>query len=620
MTLVAQIPATGFRLWMEQITRIGWRIRLAQFLLILIQLAMVMILLRLFEIEPGSGLLRILPLVFIGFVVHAMMPARWRLQFFLLLSILALGVVLGWAAGAAVVTIALALIGICHLRAAFAVRIFLLLVVAGALAVFRGGWMPQLAGVGRPLAEPRLAKLVLPVLGSMFMFRLVIYMYDLRQEERLKDSGKPLKGAMAPALPWARLCYFFLLPNVCFPLFPIVDYRSYRRTYYDTDALMIYQKGVSWICLGLVQLLLYRAVYHYLVPAPEDVQGLAGIVRFMVSSYLVYIRVVGQFHLITGILCLFGFNLPPAHTFYLLASGFTDFWRRARIEWKDFMVKIFYYPTLVPLQRRWGATPALIGATVSVFVATWLLHSYQWFWLQGDFRLSESDGVFWTIVGGCVLMNSLLEARRVRAKMAPELTLRFAVLRAIKTIGMFIFMCVLWSYWSSPSYRIWVSYLTAVENSGPAAYGALGVGLSVLLGIGVLAQFVVARLSPPSNTRSPQASGARVATFWRPGAVVVATGVLLILRLPQAHPPMGNRLAAVIANLSTNQLNAMDQERQESSYYEVLLDEPRSTAARIGAEGTSTGEAGRPQGAGAGEPSTGAAHSAPPKGDPETDR
>ena len=32
------------------------------------------------------------------------------------------------------------------------------------------------------------------------------------------------------------LSYFFMLPNACFPLFPVIDYKTFRRNYYDEDA------------------------------------------------------------------------------------------------------------------------------------------------------------------------------------------------------------------------------------------------------------------------------------------------------------------------------------------------------------------------------------------------
>lgn len=549
------------------------------------QLGLLFVLLRVLEIEPSSGLPRILPLVFGGFVVHALLPLRWRLQFFLLLSVAAFGLVLGPIAGGMLVVLGLVLIGVCHLPIAFLIRVLLLIAIAGVLAAIHAGWMDLPTALASAPDAPSLSQLVLPVLGSMFMFRLVIYLYDLRHEQRAPADKESARAASMPGSVWARLSYFFLLPNICFLLFPVVDYRTYRRTYYDRDANGIYEKGVWWICLGLIHLLLYRLVYHYLVPAPEDVQGLGGVVRFMVASYLVYLRVVGQFHLITGLLCLFGFNLPPAHHFYLLASSFTDFWRRARIDWKDFMVKVFYYPTLVPLQRKWGPPLALVAGTIVVFVTTWLLHSYQWFWLRGDFRLSRNDAVFWTIIGGCVLVNSLLEARRSRAR-AAGWSLGPSVAYALKVMGMFAFMCVLWSYWSSPSLAVWLSYLTAARESGAGAYVALAGALLGVGGVGVLATFIAARVAGasarPRGRREPES---RAGFRWRPAVVLAVATTLLLASVPATNRVLKGPILDVVSTLGTNRLNVFDQEMEDRGYYEVLLDEPRSTAAWITAPG-----------------------------------
>ncbi|MBA3342920.1 MAG: hypothetical protein H0T48_13950 [Gemmatimonadaceae bacterium] len=575
--------------WRERLGTASGPGKLAGFLAITAQLGLLLVLLRLFEIEPGSGLPRILPLVFAGFVVHAALPLTWRLPFFLLLSLAAIVLVLGPVAGPVLILIGLVLVGLCHLPVAFTIRALLVALVAAGLAATLAGWIKLPSTVGQSVAMPDLPKMVLPVLGSMFMFRLVIYLYDLRHDEQARTAGTPARArAVPPASLSARLSYFFLLPNVCFLLFPVVDFRTYRRTYYDTDENTIYQRGVWWICLGLVYLLAYRLVYHYLVPSPEDVQGLGGIVRFMTSSYLVYLRVVGQFHLIAGLLCLFGFNLPPAHRYFLLAAGFTDFWRRARIEWKDFMVKVFYYPTLVPVQRRLGATPALVIATIFVFVVTWLLHAYQWFWLRGDFRLSGSDGVFWTIIGGCVLVNSLIEARGPRARPAPGWGFRPALVRAAKVVGLFAFMSVLWSYWSSPSVRIWLSYLTAAGESGPGSWAILAAGLLGLIAAGVAAQYLAARLAVAAATMRTRSKPAwQRPAVWRPASVLAMATVLLLLRVPATGSALGAPAADVVAAVATNRLNAMDLERHDRSYYEVLLDETRSTAAWLASPGVS---------------------------------
>jgi hypothetical protein len=67
------------------------------------------------------------------------------------------------------------------------------------------------------------------------------------------------------------------------------------------------------------------------------------LLRYMTWPFLLYLRVSGQFHIIVGILHLFGFTCRR-RTRYFLASSFTDFWRRINIYWKDFMMKLFYYP------------------------------------------------------------------------------------------------------------------------------------------------------------------------------------------------------------------------------------------------------------------------------------
>jgi dTDP-4-amino-4,6-dideoxygalactose transaminase len=75
------------------------------------------------------------------------------------------------------------------------------------------------------------------------------------------------------------------------------------------------------------------------------------------------------------LLHMFSFNLPETHHLYLLASSFTDFWRRINIYWKDFVMKLFFYPTHFAL-RKVGPIRAMSVATVVTFIATWLAVSY----------------------------------------------------------------------------------------------------------------------------------------------------------------------------------------------------------------------------------------------------
>jgi D-alanyl-lipoteichoic acid acyltransferase DltB (MBOAT superfamily) len=205
------------------------------------------------------------------------------------------------------------------------------------------------------------------------------------------------------------------LPNVVFPFFPVVDYSTFRRTYYNDDQHKIYQTGVDWIVRWIIHLILYRFINYYLTIAPEDVSNTPELVRFLITNFALYLRISGQFHLIVGILHLFGFGLPETHRLYFLASSFTDLWRRINIYWTGFMMKVFYYPTYFKI-RQWGATSSLVLATAFVFFMTWFLHAYQWFWLRGNFLLTAPDILFWSILAMLVLANTLYDVGHSRKR------------------------------------------------------------------------------------------------------------------------------------------------------------------------------------------------------------
>ena len=100
------------------------------------------------------------------------------------------------------------------------------------------------------------------------------------------------------------------------------------------------------------------SIYHHLSLTPLEVDNGGELARFVLSNYGLYLRISGHFHFIVGLLQLFGFNLPETHHRFYLASSFSDFWRRINIYWKDFMMRVFYFPMLFRLQalRRQAGT------------------------------------------------------------------------------------------------------------------------------------------------------------------------------------------------------------------------------------------------------------------------
>jgi len=416
-------------------------------------------------------------------------------------------------------------------------RVLLIGAAGLGLGLLRVGW-----------AEVPVPASVWPILGAMFMFRLMVYLYDIRND--------PTLGSF-----WARLSYFFLLPNVCFPLFPVVDYKTYCKNYYNEDRRRIYQGGLQWIYRGVLQLILYRLVYQTLVLDPADVADVATLGHYLIWPFLLYLRVSGQFHIIVGMLRLFGFNLPETHHEYFLASSFTDFWRRINIYWKDFMMKLFYYPAFFAL-RKSGPTRALVLATVLVFAVTWFFHGYQTFWLQGAFHFTPNDGLFWAVLGVLVVVNALWEVNHGRARALTQRSQPWgATFRlAAKTVGMYCGISVLWSLWSTESLTTWLSLWSAAgrwpERVTWPTLACLAV--PVVIGVVVIAK---ARAWVPRPSLSLEARGVLVA---------VGAACLVVLTSHRVSAELGAAGETLVALRSAG-LNQADAVAMERGYYENLM-------------------------------------------------
>ena len=198
----------------------------------------------------------------------------------------------------------------------------------------------------------------------------------------------------------------------------MIDYRAFQRGYFARGIHEIQRAGLVMMSRGTVHLLLYRVIDRLLLISADAVHDPLSLAGYLVCNYLLYLRVSGQFHMACGLLHLFGFQLPETHHHYLLATGFTDYWRRINIYWKDFMVRLVFNPVVFRLKRR-PQPVALAVATAVVFVVTWLLHAYQSFWLRGIWGFSAPDALFWGILGVLVLINVQLDARRVRGERRP---------------------------------------------------------------------------------------------------------------------------------------------------------------------------------------------------------
>jgi hypothetical protein len=516
----------------EEVVDIG------KFLVLAVQLVLLAVLIRRYNVE-SVAFFQLTILAFAGFAIHYFLPLDHRLTFFLLLSLSAIVLVLGVGPATWLVGIGVMVIGVCHLPLALSIRVALLAVIGGFLIAMRHGVIPNVV----PAA-------IWPILGSMFVFRLVLYL-------RYYKTG--------PVSPAKSLSYFFMLPNVCFPFFPVVDYQSFARNYYNEDRYKIYQVGTRWIFRGIVHLILYRIIYKNWSISLYDVENAGDFVHYCLWSYLLYLRVSGMFHIIVGMLHLFGFNLPETHHLYFLSSSFLDFYRRINIYWKDFMMKVFFYPAYFRV-RQLGPLASLLISTLIVFFATWFLHAVQWYCLRGTFLISGQDILFWCILAGLVIVNSVWEFKRGKQGTISlgGVSWKRAIGTGLKTLATFTVICLLWSMWSSESLSAWWTLkdyaLVAPTFSGwllIAATAIIIVGAAVLL------------------ARNPQGLSW---SYRSPMREAVVQSILMLLLSAVSIGAVNRRLGyagEMIDSAKTGDLNLLDLAELERGYYENLMDVDR---------------------------------------------
>ncbi len=540
--LISLFPARQYDLGQLQTTlkaKLFDRVNVLKFGSIIVQFGLLVLVIRQFQLENQAFYEGIMLLAFYGFIVHFFLPLVYRLPFFVFLSLVAILGVLGITNGILLIGAGLVLIGLCHVPVRFSIRVALLLGVGIVLALLRS-----------QLLQSAWPDILWPILGSMFMFRLIIYMYDLRH---LKE----------PVSFWRSLAYFFMLPNIVFLFFPVVDFASFRRTYFNEDRYRIYQRGLTWMFHGVLQLVLYRFVNNYIVIPTEEVASATDVARFATSNFLLYLRVSGQFTLIVGLLHLFGFNLTPVFNSYLLSSSFTDLWRRINIYWKDFMQKIFYYPAYFRLTGL-GDTSRLIVVTLFIFFMTWFLHAYQWFWLRGSFLFTATDILFWSLLAILFLANILFEAKRGRKRTLGKQSLSYRDLigKALRPALIFSVISFLWSLWTSETVADWLAlWSVAVNLEGLLTLFLIFLGITVIMGVFIW----TGRDRPSSKLKQP-------GNEFRPAIINAALlGLILVVTTPSVYAGFGNQAVSVIDTLKFNGLTARDAELLQRGYYEDLI-------------------------------------------------
>ena len=496
-----------------------------------------------FQLDEDHYLLALLLASTAGFAVHARLSLRRGRTWFLLLSAVCLVLVLGWIEAACAAAVGAVLVGVAWSPLSVRVRALLLVAIGAGLFWLRGD------------SE----HMFWPIVGSMFMFRLLIYVLESR---RFKERPPLLTTAG----------YFLMLPNIFYPLFPIVDFRTFRDTADEHKHRETFQTGIRWMFLGVAQLLLYRIIKTELLPAPYEVRSTRDVALYLATNYGLYVRISGQFHLCVGVLHLFGFNLPRTHDHYFLASSFTDIWRRINIYWKDFLSTFVFMPALFRL-RPLGNAVAVPAAVMCVFFATWLGHSWQAFWLTGTFPLRRAEAIGWLVIGILVAVNAVLDFRRVAwDRAAPPVTARGAVVRSLKILGVFSAVSLFWAYWANPEILKYLLYTVRTSGISPLDVWWLGGSAIAFVAVSTTAQLLIARrTSALDGFVAASRMRSRGLDFDRSVALNLLPSVVILLMVqPPVASLFGEQARLSIRNLKTEQVAADEAVAMIDGYYEQL--------------------------------------------------
>ncbi len=514
-------------------------------MLLTIGLAVVLWFIASFKLEAGIGLTSILPVMLGGFVVQLLLPQRFKVPFFTLLSLAAFVYFLGAAKATVVISTGFLLFGITKLRIKHRYKWGLIFVIATFLTLIRTDYIK--AGIVND---------VIPVIASLFMFRIIVFMYEVRFNS-VKESI------------WHQIGYFFLLPNIIFLLFPIVDYKTFVNSFENEDRFKIYQKGIAWIMLGALQLVLYKLAYYFWVFPLSEVENAFDLFNFAASNYSLFIRVNGHFNIAMGVLCLFGFNMPSPFFWFYFAPNFSEIWRRINTYWKEFMQKVFYYPMLFRHKKR-GMKKSIIIATLYSFFITYLLHSYQWFWLRGDFLFTTADGAFWLTFGILITLNSvyLLNRKKKGRPTVPPFVQAF--LKTVQTVGIFFLMAILVGLWNSPTIGKWLEFLTSSLKFQDGAGTQVLTWFFGIAVIGTALQFIVQWNIWGKIVSLP--------VWIRSTALTLFTLSLLAFDSAKLPP----RMAFTLAAIRSEALNAADRMQLTAGYYESVINVNKNLGSRIG--------------------------------------
>jgi hypothetical protein len=412
-----------------------------------------------FGIEANKGLRKATAVIFFGYMFYQFVPIQFKKLAMVAMAIILEVWMLKLKPGIGVALIIFAFTFLSYVRPKWLRTILVLALTAASILIVLN------------VVKLPVARIIIMYSALFLMWRYIFLLYELNYFK-------------TPPLFIDRLCYLFLIPNACFPLFAIVDPKVYMSKFYEIPQMETFKKGMTWITRGILHTLMYRFIYLFLTPSPYEIDGFWDLVHFVLASYSLILRLSGLYYMSLGFLTLFGFNLPTIFDHYFFANGFPDLWRRINLYWRAFMQRVFYYPTLFKL-KKWPLKWSVFLTTCLMFACTWFLHAWQWFWIKGKYNFTANDILFWSILGLLIAVNSVfvLEAYENEKEQKPRASYK----KGAGVILMLLNMSFLWSLWTASSLTEWVYIMSFVKKATLmnviCFIGSIGIVMLIAIGL-----------------------------------------------------------------------------------------------------------------------------------------
>ncbi len=390
-----------------------------------------------FGIEKDKGFDKIVFILGISFLIYSILPLLFRKFFLFLLTIAILIYFLKFKAGCGVFAVVLFFTALSYFRNSV-LRNLLALLFAIALSI-----------VYIKVENNLLISTIIYYSSICLMIRYVYFLYEVNY---FKSNISFVD----------RLNYFFMLPNFCFPLFPPVNPKTYFESYYSINANEQLKNSLTWIMRGIVHTLLYRIIYLHFSPSAYEVNSFSSLLLFILAGYSFMLRMSGIFYIALGFVQLFGYKLPIIFDHYFFTTGFSDFWRRINIYWGSFIARVFYYP-IISMFKKKNIPIVILATTFLMFLLSWVLHNWQWFWIKGNFHFIWNDLVFWTFLGFVISIHQFFRIRKKSNPLADGSSYKSAIIHGTKIYSMLLLMSLLWCMWTTDSISEFIYILSLAK-------------------------------------------------------------------------------------------------------------------------------------------------------------